>query len=778
MQGQFSFWRIFFFCCWMAVYLLQSNNSLNAQPTPSLPLPPTHLRGHQVANQFVSQTDIVNVIAWNPPQGGTPPVAYHIFRNSDLTELAAIIPANEKLTFKDHNRKRHHIYTYFIVSVDAAGDQSDAIGIRFKGAKTHLLKPKAQLISIQVTPVNPSIAVGFEAQFTAVGLFSNQTTKNLTNQVRWSSTNEHVAVVSNASHKHGLAKGLKPGSTTISATLNGISGSTTLEVTAASLVSIEIDPVNPSIAVGFEVQFTAIGHFNDLTTENLTNQVKWSSSHPNVAVISNASGIQGLAKGIKHGSTEIQASLNGVTGSTTLTVTKAVLEFIEVTPIDPSLASGFTLQFTAMGLFNDGTTENLTDQVTWISSEPFAEISNDPKSRGLATAVSVGNTIITARLDGVSGSTSLTVTSATLVSIDVTPVDSMLAEGFTQQFTAIGTFSDNITEDLTNQVTWISSEPFAEISNDPKSRGLATAVSVGTTTITAQLNGVTGSTTLTVTSAVLVSIDVTPVDSMLAEGFTQQFTAIGTFSQGPPEDLTNQVTWMSDNPTVAEISNAQNSQGLATGLKAGTTTITATLDGISDSTTLTVTAAVLINIDVTPANPTIFETLTQEFTATGTFSSGPDEDLTNQVTWISSNTGVAGISNAPGSQGVATGISQGSTTITAMLKGVSGETTLTVAPCPVITFTTETMDSFLPDATVGQEYNVQLETAGGIDPIFSLISGSLPNGLTLSTGGLISGVPADFPSVFTFTVQATSTCGSFTTEEFNIDVLFPVLHTF
>ena len=497
----------------------------------------------------------------------------------------------------------------------------------------------------------------------------------------------------NATGNQGLATGISPGQTTISATLNGVSGSTTLTVTSAVLLSIQVTPVNPSIAAGFEQQFTAMGLFSDQTTEDLTDQVIWTSSNPGVASISNEPGSQGLATGISPGSTMITAAIDAISGSTTLTVTSATLLSLEVTPLNPTIATGFDQQFTAMGLFSDQTTEDLTDQVMWTSSNPVvASISN----LGLATGLSPGSTIITATIDGVSGSTTLTVTSAILISIEVTPINATLASGYTQQFTAIGTFSDGTTENLTDQVTWTSSQmAIAVISNAPGSHGLATGLSRGSTTITAQLKGVTGSTLLTVTPAMLVTIILTPVDPMLAIGFTQQFTAIGTFSNGTTENLTTQVAWFSSNTDVAEINNAQGSQGLATGLSKGSTTITAQLNGVSGSTSLTVTSAVLESISVTPVDTTLPTGLTLQFTAIGTFSDGTTEDLTNQVTWISSQI-FAFISNAQGSQGLATGLTPGNTTITAQLNGVSGSTSLTVTSAVLDSIVVTPADTTLP----------------------------------------------------------------------------------
>lgn len=87
-----------------------------------LPFPPTNASGFQTSEKFATQTDIINVVSWNPPAGGTEIVTYKIFRDS-LNHLIAVVPAS-KLQYLDHNRHKNTVYTYYIVSVDAAGKES------------------------------------------------------------------------------------------------------------------------------------------------------------------------------------------------------------------------------------------------------------------------------------------------------------------------------------------------------------------------------------------------------------------------------------------------------------------------------------------------------------------------------------------------------------------------------------------------------------------------------------------------------------------------------
>src|SRR5260370_40315628 len=100
----------------------------------------------------------------------------------------------------------------------------------------------AVLVSLAVTPVNPSIAKGTTQQFTATGTFSDGSTQNLTNTVTWTSTNTTVATITGS----GLATGVAPGSTTMQAALGSVSSSINLTVTPPVLGPLARSPANPS----------------------------------------------------------------------------------------------------------------------------------------------------------------------------------------------------------------------------------------------------------------------------------------------------------------------------------------------------------------------------------------------------------------------------------------------------------------------------------------------------------------------------------------------------
>lgn len=170
---------------------------------------------------------------------------------------------------------------------------------------------------------------------------------------------------------------------------------------------------------------------------------------------------------------------------------------------------------------------------------------------------------------------------------------------------------------------------------------------------------------------------------------------------------------------------------------------TITLNGAGKS-GVNFTALTLTSIAVSPTNPSVASGSSVPFTATGNYSDGSTQNLTAQVTWTSSNSGVATIN----ASGVATGIAGGSTTISATQGTTTGSTTLTVQPTALVINTTS-----LPSGQQGQTYAALLSANGGTSPYsWSLANNTvLPAGLTLS-GAQISGTPT-VAGTGTFTVQ-------------------------
>jgi uncharacterized protein YjdB len=318
-------------------------------------------------------------------------------------------------------------------------------------------------------------------------------------------------------------------------------------------------------------------------------------------------------------------------------------------------------------LFTDGSTQNMSGAM-WSSSDiTIATVDNT----GFASTLAVGSVTLSAASASITGSTVLTVTSAVIASIAVTPANPSLPVGSVQQFTATGTFSDGTMQDITNSAMWTSSAgSVATVSNS----GLATALTTGNSTIIASTASVSGSTTLQVTVAVLQSISVTPPDLQMATGTTAQLTATGSYSDGSTQDLTSAATWTSNAGGLATVSTT----GVVSALKPGSATITATLVGVSGSTIVTAADRVLESIVVTPVNSSITSGQKQQFQSTAHYADGTTQDVSATAHWSTSSAAIATINSGQNGGGLATGKAAGTATVTATLGGVSGSTTLTV----------------------------------------------------------------------------------------------------
>ncbi|WP_426503572.1 lipoprotein adhesin LigA [Leptospira interrogans] len=545
---------------------------------------------------------------------------------------------------------------------------------------------QAALTSIEVSPTRTSIAKGLTQKFTAIGIFTDNSKKDITDQVTWNSSSAIVSV-SNLDNNKGLGKTNSVGNTTITATLGKVAGNTWFTVVPAVLTSIQINPVNPSLAKGLTQKFTATGIYSDNSNKDITSAVTWFSSDSSIATISNAQKNQGNAYGAATGTTDIKATFGKVSSPvSTLSVTAAKLVEIQITPAAASKAKGLTERFKATGIFTDNSNSDITNQVTWNSSNTdILTVSNTNAKRGLGSTLKQGTVKVTASMGGIEDSVDFTVTQATLTSIEVSPTRASIAKGMTQKFTATGIFTDHSKKDITEQVTWKSSSKALNMLNASGEEGTGKAIAVGKTTITATLEKLSGKTDITVTPAVLTSIQISPVKHSLVKGLTEKFSATGIYSDNSNKDITSSVTWHSSNNSVATISNTKGYQGQAYGTGTGTVDIKATLGNVSSQVSkLSVTAAELIEIVLNPTSSHKAKGLTENFKATGVFTDNSTKDITDQVTWKSSNTAYAKISNATGSKGVVNALSKGTSHISATLGSISSaNATFQVTPARI-----------------------------------------------------------------------------------------------
>jgi len=485
--------------------------------------------------------------------------------------------------------------------------------------------PAVTLTNIIITPANPNVTVLMTANLTATGTYSDNTTADITSTVTWSSSNTAVVSV-NA----GVATGNALGSANISATSDNITSNVvSLSVNAPALVSIAITPSNPTVTVLMSVNLSATGTYENNTTADITSTVAWSSTNTTVTSINN-----GVATGNAAGAANITASLNAITSpAATITVTAATLTGITISPTAPSVAKGFTQQFSAQGAFNNGTTGNLTASVTWSSSNTTVSTIN---ASGLASTSGQGTSNITASSSGVTSNTAiLTVTAPVLASIAITPNNTTVALGTTQQFSASGTMSDGAaaTALQLGTVTWSSATAAnatisaAGLASVPNNANVG-----GTSLITASAGGMTANSTLTVGPATTISIAISSVTGTytcpglataqvysfgVPNGCSYALQATGSFSDGTTGLIANG-TWTSST-AAATVTQT----GVVTAALTGGANITVSSGGvISPNYGISVIAPIQVSVSVSVSTTTPYTRDTIFATAMSNLSDG------------------------------------------------------------------------------------------------------------------------------------------------------------
>ena len=238
------------------------------------------------------------------------------------------------------------------------------------------------LVSIAVTPGSATIGVNATQQFTATGTFSDNSTKDVTTQSAWTSSNTATATVGAAT---GLATGVAGGGpVTITATDGTIKGTAQLTVSSGpTLKSIAVTPSTSNIAVNGTQQFTATGTFSDNSTKDVTTQSVWKSSNTEVATVGAGTG---LATGVGVGGpVTITATDAGISGTAMLTVANVPFTLTINPPpggVFGPVAPGGTLPVGVILTAIPGTTGTVTFGCT--TSSPTITCSPQPSSVALS----------------------------------------------------------------------------------------------------------------------------------------------------------------------------------------------------------------------------------------------------------------------------------------------------------------------------------------------------------------------------------------------------------
>lgn len=478
--------------------------------------------------------------------------------------------------------------------------------------------------------------------------------------VTWTSSADSVATVSAA----GLITAERAGSTTITATSEGISGSAELTVTRAPVASVVVAFSRASILAGEPSQATAA--LTDSRARVLTGRiVEWSSDAPAIATVSASGAITSLAPG----AAVIAATSEGRRGEAILHVAAVPVATVTVALAPARLAAGDTAQATAVTLDSAGNA--LAGRVvTWRSDDTTVATVN---ASGVVASLTPGTANISATSEARSASAALVVIPPPVASVAIALASSRVIAGQRTRATAT-TRSARGAVLLGRPVAWASDDPAVATVD---TEGVVTGIAPGTANISASSESHSGSVQVTIVPVPVATVNVTIASTSLIEGQATQASAATLDSVG--QLLAGRsVTWSSDNTAVATVS----STGAVTTLAPGTVHIVAESEGVSGSATLNVLPIPVARVVVTLGTETIHAGLTTTATA-AVFDSAGNQLLNRIVEWSSDNPNVASISSA----GLVSAHFQGIAEIGATSGGVTGSRVLTVTPAPIASVT-------------------------------------------------------------------------------------------
>lgn len=554
-----------------------------------------------------------------------------------------------------------------IVSIDETGravgkhEGSARITASFKGIRgKSQLNVIGKLVSIRIFPEHAKVEQGVLRQYKAIATYADGSTQDITSQANWKSSKTSIAMADS----YGAFIGLQEGTTSIKAIFGSCSGETTLTVLPEILTKISIYPNSNNLLVHQSQELLAIGTYNNGKTidSNHGLRVTWSSLKRSVVSMSPL----GLATAKKPGSTTVTATSvfsKNLKGTTNVLVSNAKLVDITIKPQTVTVNNYNNVVFEAKGHYSDGSTISTKHgfEVLWsVNDKTGATID----STGTATAIKAGNSVnVIARAKSIKGQATLNVTPAELKEIIIVPSSIEMVKGKQQPFSATGIYSDGSSLNVTREVIWTSNNQcIAKVSDVVGFEGLMTAHSTGITSINATLGSVTNSASVTVTPATLIKINIKPDAISLKKGMQHQFKAKAEYSDGSVADITESITWESNDNDVMDVSDAIGTKGLITAQNSGETFITAILDNVTSRVKCTVTNTKISSIILSSPNNTVLgqsqntvkskDTSTpptpssilmgesKSITATAFYTDSTIADVTQTVIWTSSDNGI------------------------------------------------------------------------------------------------------------------------------------------
>lgn len=451
-------------------------------------------------------------------------------------------------------------------------------------------------------------------------------------------------------------------------------GSPEPEVEPGSPLALAVYPSHPRVPQDTEEQLRIVGTFADGTTRDLSKQARWSAQAVGGGAVAMLA--PGLLPASQPGQLQVTVQYGDTQLQVPVEVSAVTFKSLAVSPSGPVFAKGTTQQLAATGTYSDGSTKDLTTQVSWSVMDVMGSGVVSVDGKGLLLGKSVGKAAVSARYRTKTATTTAEVTAAALTGLGVSPSTPSIAKGTSQAFKAMGTFTDGSTQEIPSGVTWSIADLIGSGVATIDAAGVATGKALGSSTVTAAYMGKTAAATLQVTAAALSALRVDPSPAKLAKGVRKQFAVLGSYTDGSSLDLTAMSVWKAVDVTGAGVLSVTGA-GQVTALSPGTAKLSATYLTETAVAEVEVTPAVLNALAVAPKTMSLSRTASRAVQAVGSYSDGTSQDLSSMVSWSAVDVTGSGVVSVD-AKGVVTGRSLGTATVTASYLGLLDSSAVTV----------------------------------------------------------------------------------------------------
>ena len=355
---------------------------------------------------------------------------------------------------------------------------------------------------------------------------------------------------------------------------------------------LEVLPEDIEIGLGNSCPLSAnyyrmVDGTRDWNTD-VTSYAAWTSGDESVATVSG-----GVVTGVSKGTVSITATYNGYKVTREITVKDVATYMLTLTPEKLNVGKGRTGKMTAvLATYLNGTQINgseVSSKCLWTSSDTSVATVNES---GLVTGISLGTAVITAEYEGFSVRGTVTVKPVITYGLALTPSSIEIYKGASDSITATYMIYEDNELKSSTIVTESADWSPANAKVVAVDKGKVTGLSLGSTVINVEYNGV--------SAAAYVVVKGTPSLSM---GWSSKALKKGSVTTNlvmyhpndgtSSENVTSKAVWTTSDAGVATVGG-----GTITAQGPGTALITASYNGLSAVCVVTVTTDVYVNPNV------------------------------------------------------------------------------------------------------------------------------------------------------------------------------------